>query len=34
MVEFDLIGLEPEEALYIAEDFTGFPTCLSLTEVE
>lgn len=34
VVEFDLIGLEPEEALYIAEDFTGFLTSLSSSEGE
>lgn len=34
VVEFDHIGLEPEEALYIAEDFTGFLTNLASTEGE
>jgi hypothetical protein len=34
VVEFDLIGLEPEEALYIAEDFTGFLACLCSSEGE
>jgi hypothetical protein len=32
LVEFDHIGLEPDEALHIAEDFTGFLTHLSSTE--
>lgn len=34
VVEFDHIGLEPDEALYIAEDFTGFLTSLSSAEAE
>ena len=34
VVEFDHIGLEPDEALHIAEDFTGFLTSLSATEDE